>query len=372
MLTRCMRARAAHARLFSARPAGRLDPSGYVKGWAVAGCGRLVAAASADLLHQRRRRHRRAAAAGMARSASAIPRNSSSSPPCSRSRTWRWPPPASTSRAPTSSTRTPAARRRACSRSRRRARTSRCRRLRDRGVRHGRGRPRVDRDARRLRRAVHHQRPPGPQDARVRPPSRLNRSSCSRRIADAYRCGEQHQRGRSHMNDHHRVEQLRVLITRLERMPASPKRDWMLSQVRARTVDVESGVRPEPIQPRTLDEPVPQPEPVSHTPAAPPAAPAEIHRTATEPPVVPAPVGAPRPAPRARTDAPITCSSRRACSAWATCRTRPRRDPPRGLAAVGSRPSRLTVEPAACSGSQLPSSSRAVGQLTYGTGPRAP
>jgi hypothetical protein len=112
-------------------------------------------------------------------------------------------------------------------------------------------------------------------------------------------------RGRSHMNDHHRVEQLRVLIERLQRMPASPKRDWMLSQVRSRTVDVESGVRPEPIPPRTLDEPAPPREPVGRTPASPPAAPAEIHSTATEPPVVPAPVDAPRPAPRARTDAPI-------------------------------------------------------------------
>jgi hypothetical protein len=56
------------------------------------------------------------------------------------------------------------------------------------------------------------------------------------------------------MNDRHRLKQLRVLLDRLERMPASPNRDRMLSEVRARAVDVETGVRPAPIRPLHSDE----------------------------------------------------------------------------------------------------------------------
>ena len=44
VLTECMRLERLTGGAFSARPAGRLDPSGYVKGWAVAGAARLVAA----------------------------------------------------------------------------------------------------------------------------------------------------------------------------------------------------------------------------------------------------------------------------------------------------------------------------------------
>src|SRR4051794_33372855 len=46
------------------------------------------------------------------------------------------------------------------------------------------------------------------------------------------------------MNDHDRLEQLRVLLVRLEQMPASAQRDWMLGEVRARAVDVETGAEP--------------------------------------------------------------------------------------------------------------------------------
>src|SRR4051794_33957320 len=46
------------------------------------------------------------------------------------------------------------------------------------------------------------------------------------------------------MNDRDRLEHLRVLLDRLERMPAAADRDWMLREVRARAVDVDSGVRP--------------------------------------------------------------------------------------------------------------------------------
>jgi hypothetical protein len=46
------------------------------------------------------------------------------------------------------------------------------------------------------------------------------------------------------MNDRDRLEHLRGLLDRLERMPVSADRDWMLNEVRARAVDVETGVTP--------------------------------------------------------------------------------------------------------------------------------
>jgi len=46
------------------------------------------------------------------------------------------------------------------------------------------------------------------------------------------------------MNDRDRLEQLRAMLVRLERSPVSAERDWMLGEVRARAVDVESGVKP--------------------------------------------------------------------------------------------------------------------------------
>src|SRR3954451_9717403 len=46
------------------------------------------------------------------------------------------------------------------------------------------------------------------------------------------------------MKDRDRLEQLRALLARLERMPASAEREWMLGEVRARAVDVETGEKP--------------------------------------------------------------------------------------------------------------------------------
>lgn len=63
------------------------------------------------------------------------------------------------------------------------------------------------------------------------------------------------------MNDRDRLEQLRVLLGRLERMPASGDRDWMLSEVRARTVDVETGVLPAAMRPRHQEEETVEPAP---------------------------------------------------------------------------------------------------------------
>jgi hypothetical protein len=50
------------------------------------------------------------------------------------------------------------------------------------------------------------------------------------------------------MKDRERLEQLRGLLDRLERMPASADRDWMIAEVRARAVDVETGVPPAPLR----------------------------------------------------------------------------------------------------------------------------
>ena len=56
------------------------------------------------------------------------------------------------------------------------------------------------------------------------------------------------------MNQRDRLDQLRGLRDRLERMPASANRDWMLSQVRARAVDVETGAPAGPMRARPEDE----------------------------------------------------------------------------------------------------------------------
>src|ERR671911_558918 len=50
----------------------------------------------------------------------------------------------------------------------------------------------------------------------------------------------------------HRLTQLRALVDRLERLPVSTRRDWMLQEARSRMVDVETGDEPRPL--RTLDE----------------------------------------------------------------------------------------------------------------------
>jgi hypothetical protein len=56
------------------------------------------------------------------------------------------------------------------------------------------------------------------------------------------------------MNQQDRLDQLRGLRDRLERMPASADRDWMLGQVRARAVDVETGAPAGPMRARPEDE----------------------------------------------------------------------------------------------------------------------
>jgi hypothetical protein len=56
------------------------------------------------------------------------------------------------------------------------------------------------------------------------------------------------------MNERDRLDQLRRLLDRLERMPASADRDWMLAEVRARAVDVETGIAPAPLRALPQDE----------------------------------------------------------------------------------------------------------------------
>jgi hypothetical protein len=58
------------------------------------------------------------------------------------------------------------------------------------------------------------------------------------------------------MNDRDRLERLRELVSRLQCMPASTQRDWMLAEVRARVVDVEPASAPTPMRRLPQDEPV--------------------------------------------------------------------------------------------------------------------
>ena len=73
------------------------------------------------------------------------------------------------------------------------------------------------------------------------------------------------------MTDQHRLAQLKVLLDRLERMPASPDRDYMLAEVRSRAVDIDTGIKPSPMRPLesgTTLEPVHQPITVKRTPTS--------------------------------------------------------------------------------------------------------
>ena len=56
------------------------------------------------------------------------------------------------------------------------------------------------------------------------------------------------------MNDRDRLDQLRGLLDRVGRMPASAERDWTLTEVRARVVDVETGTPPTPMRALPPDE----------------------------------------------------------------------------------------------------------------------
>ena len=58
-----------------------------------------------------------------------------------------------------------------------------------------------------------------------------------------------------------RLARLRALVDRLERLPASARRDWALAEVRARIVDIETGVTPQAMRALEPDPPIRPTEP---------------------------------------------------------------------------------------------------------------
>ena len=64
-----------------------------------------------------------------------------------------------------------------------------------------------------------------------------------------------------------RIQRLRDMVAQLERLPASPDRDRLLSEVRSRAVDVDTGVTPRSMLPMREPEPEPGPAPVMTRPA---------------------------------------------------------------------------------------------------------
>ena len=79
------------------------------------------------------------------------------------------------------------------------------------------------------------------------------------------------------MSSEHRLRRLRELLARIEQLPASSERERMLGEVRARVVDVDTGVTPRAMLPV---DPVPTPAtdpdrvPTPATDPGPPTAPA--------------------------------------------------------------------------------------------------
>ena len=63
------------------------------------------------------------------------------------------------------------------------------------------------------------------------------------------------------MADESRLAQLRALVARLERLPASPRREWMLEEARARMVDVETGFPSETMRPLDAERHAPAAKP---------------------------------------------------------------------------------------------------------------
>jgi hypothetical protein len=57
-----------------------------------------------------------------------------------------------------------------------------------------------------------------------------------------------------------RLDRLRDTAARLERLPASPERDRVLGEVRARIVDLDTGFTPQPMRPAEED-PIDAPAP---------------------------------------------------------------------------------------------------------------
>jgi hypothetical protein len=60
-----------------------------------------------------------------------------------------------------------------------------------------------------------------------------------------------------------RLARLRALVDRLERLPASARREWALAEVRARIVDVETGFTPRTMRALESDPPIRPTEPLA-------------------------------------------------------------------------------------------------------------
>ena len=93
-----------------------------------------------------------------------------------------------------------------------------------------------------------------------------------------------------------RLNRLRALVDRLERLPASERREWMLREARARMADVETGDEPRALRaladepPHAARESTPRPRarrpvkpPSPERPPAPDPAPAPISWTEPSP-----------------------------------------------------------------------------------------
>jgi hypothetical protein len=98
-----------------------------------------------------------------------------------------------------------------------------------------------------------------------------------------------------------RVKRLRDLVDQIERLPASPDRDRLLSEIRSRAVDIDTGTTPRAMLPMREPEPppivpwAPRPErtanlrPMAPPPSAPaaaspqPASPARRSQSAEKP-----------------------------------------------------------------------------------------
>jgi hypothetical protein len=69
-------------------------------------------------------------------------------------------------------------------------------------------------------------------------------------------------------DDERRLARLRGLVIRLERLPESAQREWMLGEVRARMVDIDTGFPPQPLRRPRESEPAPATARPAKRPAA--------------------------------------------------------------------------------------------------------
>ena len=139
------------------------------------------------------------------------------------------------------------------------------------------------------------------------------------------------------MTGDRRLLRLRALVDRIERLPASPRREWMLQEARARLVDVETGDEPRPM--RALQEASGASEPPQ------PGSRVSNGHAVKRPGSTPAPVAAPRGRPRPEApsrEQPLPVSA-----------------PP---ASPGRTPARPSSAPRSCCGSRMRRTSRSPGR----------